>query len=264
MDDQKELSKFDILVRQNELPKIVAEQLRTTLSTCDIILLCDDSSSMNSEVSEGSNAFATNKPTRWDELNKLAATVIKFATAINPNGIDLYFLNRDKKLNVSDLNGLQEIFSEKPNGNTNITKTLKEIYGDKRETITKDRQLLVVVITDGQPTDGTSNARTNLFNYLNRMTRSGNVHISFAECTDDESIMEYLDGWDQQIINFDNTDDYPEEARKVKLVKGRNFKFDYTDYVIKILLATFLRQYFNLDQVNRNNQYTNDDCCNIL
>jgi len=36
---------------------------------------------------------------------------------------------------------------------------------------------------------------------------------------------------------------------RVKAVQGAQFKFDYTDYVIKILLATFVRTYFNVDQV---------------
>jgi hypothetical protein len=88
-----------------------------------------------------------------------------------------------------------------------------------------------------------------LYNTLVDITRSGNVHVSFAECTDNAEDMEYLDAWDGCIKNFDNTDDYREELQRVKMVQGMQFKFDYTDYVIKILLATFVRWYFNLDQV---------------
>lgn len=77
--------------------------------------------------------------------------------------------------------------------------------------------------------------------------------------------MDYLDDWDGQIKNFDNTDDYRDELKKVRQVNGNNFKYDYYDYVIKILLATFDRWYFNVDRVNRNRNYTNDDnCCCIL
>ena len=45
------------------------------------------------------------------------------------------------------------------------------------------------------------------------------------------------------------------------------FKFDYNDYVIKILLATFVRWYFNLDQGVANysrNTATQDNCCVLL
>jgi len=81
------------------------------------------------------------------------------------------------------------------------------------------------------------------------ITRSGNVHVLFAECTDNAEDMEYIDAWGGCIKNFDNTDDYREELQRVKMVQGMQFKFDYTDYVIKILLATFVRWYFNIDQV---------------
>jgi len=53
-----------------------------------------------------------------------------------------------------------------------------------------------------------------------------------------------------KIPNFDNTDDYREELQKVKQIQGQDFKFDYNDYVVKILLATFVRWYFNIDQQN--------------
>lgn len=80
--------------------------------------------------------------------------------------------------------------------------------------------------------------------------------------------------WDGSIKNFDNTDDYREELQRVKTINGQSFKFDYTDYVIKILLATFVRWYYNLDQGNvtrnnnrnnNNNGYRTDDaCCTII
>jgi hypothetical protein len=62
--------------------------------------------------------------------------------------------------------------------------------------------------------------------------------------------MEYLDRWNGQIRNFDNTDDYREEVQRVKNIQGQQFKFDFTDYIIKILLATFVKWYFDLDQRN--------------
>jgi len=153
--------------------------------------------------------------------------------------------------------GLQTAFSAQPNGGTPLIRTLRQIYYDKIDYFSKDRKLLIIVVTDGEPTDGT---RTDLYNTLVEITRSGNVHISFAECTDNAEDMEYLDAWDGCIKNFDNTDDYREELQRVKMVQGMQFKFDYTDYVIKILLATFVRWYFNIDQVKvydpRNNSTT--------
>jgi hypothetical protein len=57
-----------------------------------------------------------------------------------------------------------------------------------------------------------------------------------------------LDKFDGRIPNFDNTDDYREELQRVRYAQGKNFKFDYIDYVLKIMLASFVRWYFLLDQ----------------
>lgn len=234
-----EVSRFDLLVKQNELTSQVATQLQQVVSTCEIVLLCDDSGSMKNTIIEAN----TNKQTtRWLELKKLAAVIIEFVTAINPTGLDIYFFNRPTLRNVTDMMGLQNTFNDLPNGSTPLIGTLRKIFQEKAN-LPDERQLLVVVITDGEPTDGN---HEDLFNVL--YYKPQNVHVSFAECTDNEEDMDYLDRWDGRIPNFDNTDDYREELARIKANQGPQFKFDYTDYVIKILLATFVRWYFNLDQ----------------
>ena len=256
--------KFNLLIKQHELTQKVASDLKNVLEKCEIVLLCDDSSSMNAQISEeGADPFAQKKSTRWFELKKLTAALIEIITAVNTDGLDLYFLNRSTQKNVNSLTGLSNIFSIEPNGDTRITSKLNQIYKEKYT----GKQLLIVVITDGEPNDGTSRARSNLFYAIQNITSNGNVHVSFAECTDQEEDMEYLDGWDNKLQNFDNTDDYREELRRVKQKNGQNFKFDYTDYVIKILLATFIKSYFNIDQINGNQTNNNnnyDGCCNVL
>jgi hypothetical protein len=261
-------SKFELLVKQNELTRNVAFQLQKVLSMCDVVLLCDDSGSMVEPILEpGSNK----QTTRWLELKKLAAVIIEFVTAINPNGLDIYFFHRPNLTGVTNMSGLQGVFNDPPKGNTPLLKTLRRIFGEKSK-LADDRQLLVVVITDGEPSDGTLN---DLFNCL--YNKPTNVHVSLAECTDNEEEMEFLDEFDGKIPNFDNTDDYREELAKVKRIQGSAFKFDYTDYVIKILLASFVRWYFNLDQKNvqskqviyeRNNSgaknKSTSSCCVVL
>jgi hypothetical protein len=232
-------SRFELLVKQNELPQELALQLHQVLSNCEVVLLCDDSGSMKTTIVEGNSTKLT---TRWLELKKLASVIIEFVTAINPNGLDIYFLNRPTLKNVVDFAGLQNTFNDLPEGRTPLIGRIRQIYKDKAG-IPDDRQLLIVVITDGAPTDGD---HEDLFSAL--YYKKDNVHVSFAECTDREEDMEYLDRWDGRIRNFDNTDDYREELKRVKAVQGPQFKFDYTDYVIKILLATFVRWYFNIDQ----------------
>ncbi len=58
----------------------------------------------------------------------------------------------------------------------------------------------------------------------------------------------YLDTWDTQLSNFDNSDDYPLERRRVRAAKGASYRFSYTDYAVKILLGSLMRKYFAQDQ----------------
>lgn len=244
---KQDLTRFELLVKKRELRRDVAHDLLEVLSTCEVVLLCDDSDSMGNAIAEeGTDPFAPKRSTRWLELKKLASVIIEVVTATNTDGLDIYFLNREKRCKVNTPAGLQVAFNAPPDGSTPLISTLQQIYNDKISMISHERQLLIVVITDGEPTDG---SRGDLYNMLTYITSGGNVHVSFAECTDNAEDMEYLDAWDGCIRNFDNTDDYREELNRVKSLQGVQFKFDYMDYVVKILLATFRRWYFNLDQV---------------
>jgi uncharacterized protein YegL len=255
--------KYQALVEQFELKADTAENLFHVLLTCDIALLCDDSTSMQTKIVEpGQDPFANAaiQKTRWSELKVLAAAIINVVTAINPNGLDIYFLNRPYLLNQVDTTGLQQVFAAPPSGKTPLRAALTQIYNNKIKKLDANKSLLIVTITDGEPSDCSANQ---LYNLIAGMTASGKCHVSFADCTNDETATEYLDSWNRRLKNFDNTDDYREECIKVKRINGRNFKFDYNDYVIKILLATFVRWYFNLDQQNTGN-INNSDCCTIL
>jgi len=253
-------ARFQVLVKQHELNQKVATQLKQVLSTCEIVLLCDDSGSMASPIKEeNADPFAVSKTTRWLELKKLAASLIEITTAVNQKGIDIYFFNRPTLRGVTSVAGLQTVFSSAPSGGTPLCTTLQQIYSDKKSI--SFANLLIVVITDGEPSDG---SRAQLFTVLSN--KPANVHVSFAECTDQEEDMQYLDEWDGKIRNFDNTDDYREELKRVRTANGRTFKFDYNDYVIKILLATFVRWYFSLDQGGSGgaNPGAPSGCCVLL
>ena len=196
----------------------------------------------NAIAEEGIDPFSPKKSTRWMELKKLASVLIEFVTSANSDGLDIYFLNRAGVTGVKDVSGLQSVFSALPMGSTPLISAISRIIVNTPPPPVGSFVLLIVV-TDGEPTDG---SRMDLFNVL--QNKPSYFHISFAECTDNAEDMEYLDQWDGVIQNFDNTDDYREELNRIQQIQGSQFKFDYTDYVIKILLATFIRYYFNLDQ----------------
>ena len=238
-------SKLELLIRRKEMAPVIADQLIRVLPACEVVLLCDDSDSMNNTIAEeDTDPFAFKQSTRWMELKKFCAALIEIVTAVHPTGMDIHFLNRAPIRGVSSVQGLQGVFSQLPAGPTPLTQVLARIFAEKAHAT---QNVLVIVVTDGEPTSTIAgDPRGELFNLL--CGKPPHIHVSVAECTDQEEDMEYLDQWDGQIPNFDNTDDYREELQRVKNAQGMQFKFDYTDYCIKVILSTFVRWFFSLDQ----------------
>lgn len=140
-------TRFQQLVKQHEIKVDVAASLFKMLSNTELVLVCDDSGSMAEQIKvylflrylshigflgrrlqePNSNKVST----RWMELKRLAAVVIEYCTACNPNGMDLYFLNRGIIRGITSPAGLQEPFSTPPAGDTRLLSTLRQIYDDK-------------------------------------------------------------------------------------------------------------------------------------
>ncbi|AYV86673.1 MAG: hypothetical protein Sylvanvirus6_14 [Sylvanvirus sp.] len=243
---------FDNLVQRREIPTQMSLDLLKYIPQCKVVLLCDDSASMsNSIASEGKGAFLAKSTTRWLELQQLAFILIEFVTALCPDGMDIHFLNRNGIANARNVTDMAPLFTSQPDGSTPLYAALQKAFQTK---VASGQLLLVLVICDGESSDSTHSELLSLL-----QSKPRHIHVSFVECTDDEESMEWLDRFDNIVQNFDNTDDYREEAARVLALQGPNFKFTRNDYVAKILLATFLRTYFNLDQRNVGNSYTNNN-----
>lgn len=243
--------KFDTLTKKMEMKDTDKKILWDVLTTTDVVLVCDDSGSMQDIIAEEgiSQQVSKKTSTRWQELRKLAAELIKIVVAGDPRGLDIYFLNRGTYPGVKDMSGMGPIFAATPDDyqRTPLISTMNKIYDDKSGS---GRQVLVVIVTDGHPSDGSLHQLKRCF-----QNKPSNFHISMAECTDERETMRFLDEWDREIDNFDNTEDYREELELVRQTQGQNFKFTYTDYALKILLATFSKKFFNVDQTNLASSY---------
>lgn len=234
---------FRQLVQQREIQSNVAQDLLRVIPKCKVIMVVDDSSSMSLPIQEeGKSPFAPKTSTRWLELQKIASILIEYVVALCPNGLDCHFLNRNGLANVTSMAQMSPLFQAPPLGGTPMTQTLHNLFHDMPPLSPGQEFYLVLVLCDGEP-DG---VHQDLFNVL--MHKSHNTHVSFVEFTDDSSDMDFLDAWNGMLQNFDNTDDYREEVARVQAAQGAQFRFNRNDYVAKILLATFVKYYFNLDQ----------------
>jgi hypothetical protein len=117
---------------------------------------------------------------------------------------------------------------------------------DKADII-REKKMLMLIATDGQPTDEVGNNATKEFFKILKM-RHPNIHVSIIACTDDESSMEYLNEIDHIIPSVDVNDDYNSEKKEVQTAQGGNYAFSFGDYVVKTLLGSFDPMFDNLDE----------------
>jgi len=234
-------SAWDLYCQQTEVRDDIRVDLHNVLSTSKIVLLLDDSGSMNTQIvnpataSSGMRNVTGIQTTRWSELMNDVTQVVQLVTAVNPNGIDIAFLNREGRDGVRDPSQISDMFIRPPSGGTPLIGAIRSMYY-KYGNVNGD--VLLIVITDGEPSDGDYDA---LFNVLSG--KKSNWYISLTECNDNEEEMDYLTGWDYRISNFHNQEDYGEELRLVRSVQGANAKFTRANYIQMIVLSPKYRKY---------------------
>ena len=243
------LEKFKNIVQKYNIKYDYAFLLRT-LEAFDITMIIDDSSSMRTliiDYSRGNASPFDQFPTRWDELKQTVSIIVDLVSTLNSDGIDIYFLNRRPLLHVTDSSQLHNTFSQLPNGTTPISRVLSYVLNLKRYNI-HDRKLLVLIATDGSPTDENGQndldglERVLLYERYPSMDR---MFVTFIACTDDLQTVRDLNEFDKKIPYVDVLDDYQSERAEVLAVQGKNFPFSYGDYVVKLLMGS-INQWFDL------------------
>jgi hypothetical protein len=154
------MQRLSALAAQHEIRSDWVVRLRA-LESFTITLLCDDSGSMATVCAGGagpSNPYAR-QSTRWDELRSTVSLMVQLATALDASGaVDIYFLNRPPLLGVRDAAQVQEAFAFPPQGFTPLTRCFHQILQAKAQVLA-ERKLLLIIATDGQPTDDHGNVR---------------------------------------------------------------------------------------------------------
>lgn len=246
------LEKFKDIILKYDINYDFAFRLRA-LEGFEIVLILDDSSSMCTPIIDRDQQNITpfsQLPRRWDELKQVVSIVVDLASSLDPDGVDIYFLNRPPMLHITDSSQLYESFSKIPNGPTPISRVLLEVLNKKRARV-HDRKLLILIATDGVPTDDSGNndiARLENILRNERYPSMDRIYITFIACTDDLQLVGYLNKFDKKIPNVDVLDDYRSERAEVLAVQGRNFPFSYGDYVVKILMGSVDPWFDHLDE----------------
>lgn len=239
-----------------EITSIEIVELRK-LEGFKIVVLCDDSGSMNGVISNSDfqNPYSA-QLTRWEDLKQNVDKVIKIAMALEHDGIDLYFLNRQGQKNVKRWEDIQHLFDNEPNGSTPLSKAVRTIISEKS---IGEKKLLLVIATDGEPNDGYSGDSPAIFEGVLKNLDHEKIFISILACSDDKVDVQYLDRMDRKIPHLDVTDDFQTEKREV-LKKGILKQFSRGDYVVKVLMGPVLPKWHNID----GKADAKGGCCTII
>ena len=197
------------------------------LENFKVVVVADDSGSMASVVTSGAataaNPYAPQR-TRWDELKESMGIIVDLATCMEKEGVDVFFLNRPPIFKVTCASQLAAGFHNPPAGFTPLTRTLHAVFRHCDGPLREGKKLLVIIATDGQPTDDAGNVQINdFFSALANKPRGAFIQI--MACTDDDNSVAYLNQADENIPLVDVSDDYHSERREILRAQGAQFHF---------------------------------------
>lgn len=244
--------KLDRIKRQYEISPYFARKLEM-LRGMEIVMLCDDSGSMTQVGSYDKQL--SRALTRWEELRQRTTIIMEIATIMDPDGIDIYFLNRSPAFGIRDVSQVDQLFTIPPAGGTQLTKVFNQILQDKSEII-KERKVLIIIATDGEPRQYDSCGRDidgkhEFMKALQNRKPIDRLLVSIMACTDDDKVMSYLNKIDKNVKFVDVLDDYENEKKEILEARGRNFIFNLGDYIVKTLVGPMDPELDNLDEKNK-------------
>jgi len=203
------------------------------LQRYDIVLILDDSSSMNTK---------SGCTTRWGELRHTCALIVDIASSLDQDGIDVYFLNSGKISNVTSGSDarLQASFKKGARGGTPLTETLQTALQNHN----KEKPLLIIVCSDGVPNGGVARLSTVIQKSI--ANSSGSIRYQLMACTDNGSDVAWMEELDSKHNEVDATDDFLTE--KAQVMQSGYFKtFERGHWVAKALLGAVSKKWNCLD-----------------
>ena len=172
--------KFREIVDKYEISIDFAQRLQQ-LSGFIVVFIFDDSGSMQIK-------------NRFDDLKYFAKIAIEIISLFDPEGASVYFLNKEPSPihNVKTEQQLDDLFDFRPQGSTPLNRVLNTVLKNN-EAMLDERKLLILMATDGEPTDDKGNSAIEEFEKLLK-ERSQRVYTTIVACTDNRDSVEYLNG----------------------------------------------------------------------
>ena len=217
-----------------------------------IIVLCDDSGSMNTKVDNMGNS-------RWNELSVTVSHILEIAHIFDPLRMDIHFLNRPPIYGVKTTEQIMQEFRRPPTGGTPLISKLYQI-----EEFYRNYQYgkLLIIATDGSPTDS-KYADYREVNECMAKFMQQQYNVSFLICTEQPDQIQYINNIDKQYNKLDVSDDYITELREIRNTQGSKYNFSYGDYIVKVLVGSINKKLDSLDETKLTSQDKNQQVCNM-
>lgn len=168
------------------------------LENRDFVLVIDKSGSMSE------NDTVSGK-TRWEEAQETTLAVARKLASLDPDGITLYvFAGLFKKYENCSPDRVKQIFAENdPSGGTTLGPVLADVFADynKRKAAgqTKQNGEMLIVVTDGQPSDESAVA-SEIVKFGNALANADEEYgISFFQIGKDKKASDFLKKLDDDL-----------------------------------------------------------------
>jgi hypothetical protein len=235
-----EFPKLALVLHQFEVCVADSKTLSQLLDY-SIIVLADDSGSMNKKDTNGS--IEKRPYTRWQALQETLALLADFVGAMHPaEGLDVHFLNRQPVLGIrsgTDQHFLS-CFEQLPVGSTPTTDALLHVRQALRRRYEADGQKqLLLIMSDGEPNGGVPRFTRTVEAILKKETH---LAIHLMALTDHQESVEYLESVVENVELVHVTWDFEVEKRHA-LLTGRCKQFNRSDWLTKALLGSVVDKY---------------------
>lgn len=184
---------FKAMAARYNMPLELATEM-VTLALYDIVIFCDDSGSMQFEESGE----------RVNDLKVILGRVAEVATNFDTNGINIRFMNcnvqgnniRDS-ISASNLVSQVQFNGLTPLGSKLDEKVMRPFIVDPVQSRSLQKPVLVIVITDGEPTGEAPNTVLNVIKGVKQMVSNsqygpGAVGIEFSQVGKDMGAQRFL------------------------------------------------------------------------
>jgi len=254
---ESKMNRLRKIAEKYELAGGAVAKLRQ-LEKYDIVVIADDSSSMQNPAHDiNKNDPFANIPSRWEELRERIIQMAEIATCLDPDGIDIYFLNGAPAMNVTSVEYIKTLFAISPQGYTPLSACYKKVLDEKVRG--GERPCIIIVATDGEPNKQLPNGSwvSDLTGFRDLLMRRDGLQstrcpTTIMACTDSEHEIGWLNELDDSVPNIDVVDDYQAEKEEILEKQGRGFHFSMGDYIVKTLIGPIDPVYDTLDEKKLN------------